>query len=371
MIVFIRIRRPVMKKLLASVLCLALAASVVLSSCGDKKDEKKKNDEANVVEEVVEEVVEYPVPEAQLDYEYEIDSFDMVAKITAYIGEGTNVVVPATITDPVYGDVVPVATIGTFAFAENENLEAVILPETVTVIEKGAFQSCPNLRAVSLPFGLTTIEANAFYNSNKIEKLGYVLGNEPTEEMLTAWTNGEEIVRPEAVVEEAEETAEVVLEATEETEEAAEEEVKLFELIGNQFPVTVEKIGFMAFSSQLNEIAWYKALTDDVVTVGNGILLKFNANADYTMDEGIKSVAYYAFSNVGPVKVTVVNPELVLDDNAIFMSDKELTFVVPSEDLAARVKTCGAMYELVLPEVPEEEAVEGEEVTEETAEVAE
>ena len=113
-----------MKKLLASVLCLALAASVVLSSCGDKKDEKKKNDEANIVEEVVEEVVEYPVPEVQLDYEYEIDSFDMVAKITAYIGEGTNVVVPATITDPVYGDVVPVATIGTFAFAENENLEA-------------------------------------------------------------------------------------------------------------------------------------------------------------------------------------------------------------------------------------------------------
>ena len=32
-----------MKKLLASVLCLALAASVVLSSCDDKKDEKKKN----------------------------------------------------------------------------------------------------------------------------------------------------------------------------------------------------------------------------------------------------------------------------------------------------------------------------------------
>ena len=367
-----------MKKLLASMLCLALAASVVLSSCDDKKDEKKKNEETNLVEEVVEEVVEYPVPEAQLDYEYEINSFDMVAKITAYTGEGTNVVVPATITDPVYGDVVPVTTIGTYAFAENEKLEAVILPETVTVIEKGAFQSCPELRAVSLPFGLETIEANAFYNSNKVEKLGYVLGNEPTEEMLAAWTNGEEIPRPEIVVEEveAEEAAEEAeVEATEETEEAEEavvEEVKLFELIGNQFPVTVKKIGFMAFSSQLNEIAWYKALTDDVVTVGDGILLKFYAEADYTMDESIKSVAYYAFSNVGPVKVTVVNPEIEIDDNAIFMSDKALTFAVPeaATELAAKVKSCGASYELYAVET--EEAVEGEAAEgEETAEVTE
>ena len=366
-----------MKKLLASVLCLALAGCVVLSSCGKKDDKEKKNELTEVVEEAVEEVVEYPVPEQQLDFEYEIDSFDMVAKITGYIGEGTNVVVPDTITDPVYGDVVPVTKIGTYAFAENEALEAVILPETVTVIEKGAFQSCPNLKAVSLPFGLTTIESNAFYNSNKVEKLGYVLGNEPTEEQIAAFLAGEELVAEEVVVEETAEVAEEAAEETAETEEAEVEEVKLFDLIGNQFPVTVSNIGFMAYSSQLNEIAWYSNLKGDVVVVGDGVLLKFNANADYTMDESIKSVAYYAFSNVGPVKVTVTNPELVLDDNAIFMSDKELTFVVPSEDLAARVKTCGAMYELVLPEVPEEEvaegeeAVEGEEVTEETAEAAE
>ena len=305
MSVFIKIRRLVMKKFLTSMLFLALAGSVVLSSCADKNDEKKKNEENQVVDEVTEEISQVAVPEEQLDFEFEINTFNMEATITGYVGEKANVVVPDTITDPVYGDVVPVTKIGTYAFAENETIVAVKLPETVTDIEKGAFQSCPQLRAVALPVGLKAIDDYAFYNSNKIEKLGCVIENEATEEK------------------------------------------DLFEVIGNEFPSTVESIGFMAFSSQLNEIAWYKALTDDVVVIGDGILLKFNAKKDYTIDEGVKSVAYYAFSNVGPVKITVTNPELELDDNAVFMSDKALTFVVPADakDLASAVKLCGASYE--------------------------
>ena len=328
MSVFIKIRRLVMKKLLASMLCLALAGSVVLSSCG-KKDEKKENvieNQQTVVEEqeIVQEVVEIQVPEQQLDFEFEIDSFDMEAKITQYLGDATEVVIPDTITDPVYGDVVPVTKIGTYAFGENEAIEAVVLPETVTVIQKGAFQSCPNLRAVSLPNGLTTIEEKAFYNSNKIEKLGMVIDNE------------------------------------------SEQEASLFDKIGNEFPATVTEIGFMAFSSQLNEIAWYSALEGDVVVIGDGILLKFNGEEDYTMDEGIKSIAYYAFSNVGPIRITVTNTDVQFDENSIFMCDKEFTFVVPEEatELASTIKSCGAAYELLVPE-----AAEGEEVT--SVEVAE
>jgi len=329
-----------MKKIFASMLCIALAGTVALSACGKKevKEEKKEV----VQNEVVEEVVEIEVPEAQLDYEFEINTFDMVATITAYLGEEAQVVVPDTITDPVYGDVVPVAAIGTYAFAENEFIEAVVLPETVTVIEKGAFQSCPNLRAVSLPEGLETIEAYAFYNSNKIDKLGAAVAEEETEEAV----------------------------------EGEEAEVVLYDKITNEFPSTVTEIGFMAFSSQLNEIPWYSAQSGNVVVVGDGILLKFGGTADYVMTEDIKKVAYYAFSNTGALKVTVVNPEIEFDENAVFMSDAALTFVVPegSEDLAGTIKACGAAYEFYEVEVPEEEAVEGEEVvTEEvvTEEVAE
>ncbi len=359
-----------MKKLLACTLCLALAGSAVLGSCGKEEKKEKKEKETEIVE-VVEEVVEYEVPEEQLDFEFEIDTFDMVAKITGYIGEKTQVVIPDTITDPVYGDVVPVATIGTYAFAENENIEVVILPETVTEIEKGVFQSCPNLRAVSLPFGLETIGVNAFYNSNKIDKLGMVIGNEPTEEQLAALNPVEEEA-VEAVAEEpaAEEAVEEVAEESAVEEGETEEVVDLYSLIGNEFPVTVSEIGFMAFSSQLNEIAWYSALEGDVVVVGDGVLLKFKANADYTLDESIKSVAYYAFSNVGPVKVTVTNPEITFDANAIFMSDKALTFVLPegAEELAATIKSCGGAYEFP---VVEEEAAEGEEAEAEGEEATE
>ncbi len=335
-----------MKKIFASMLCLGLAGAVVLSACG-KKAVKKENEEVVVENEVVEETVTIEVPSSQLDYEFEINTFDMTAKITAYLGEDSEVIVPDTITDPVYGDVVPVTVIGTYAFAENEAIEAVALPETVTDIEKGAFQSCPNLCAVSLPASLEVIEANAFYNSNKIDKLGM-------------------LPYPVAVAEEVEETQETA-EGEEAAEEAVEEEkAPLYDAIGNEFPSTVSEIGFMAFSSQLNEIAWYSALKDTAVVVGDGILLKYNGNGDYTLTQDIKSVAYYAFSNVGAVKITVENGELELDDNAVFMSDKALTFSVPegAEDLASAVKANGALYEFYEVEVPEEEAAE----TEETAE---
>lgn len=334
-----------MKKIFASMLCLGLAGTVVLSACG-KKDVKKEQDEVVVENEVVEDVVTIEVPEAQLDFEFEVNTFDMTAKITGYIGEKTNVVVPDTITDPVYGDVVPVTEIGTYAFAENETLEAVALPETVTVIGKGAFQSCPALRAVSLPAALEKIGANAFYNSNNIDKLGMLLSSAEAAE-------GEEaVVEEEAAAEQ-------------------EDEATLYDIIGNEFPSTVNEIGFMAFSSQLNEIAWYSALKDEAVVVGDGILLKFNGTGDYTLNEDIKSVAYYAFSNTGAVKITVENAELELDDNAVFMSDKELTFAIPqeAEDLAASVKANGALYEFYGVEEATEEAAEGEEAdTQEAAE---
>ncbi len=313
---FLQIRSFTMKKILVSMLCLGLAGAVLLSACG-KKETKKE--EVVVENEVVDEVVTIEVPEAQLDYEFEVNTFDMTAKITGYLGEEAEVIVPDTITDPVYGDVVPVTVIGTYVFAENETIETVVIPETVTVIEKGAFQSCPNLRAVSLPAALETIEANAFYNSNNIDKLGMLM-------------------YPVAATEEA--------------------KGPLYDAIGNEFPATVTEIGFMAFSSQLNEIAWYSALKDQAVVVGDGILLKFNGNNDYTLSKDVKSVAYYALSGTDAVKITVENAELELDDNAVFMSDKALTFSVPegAEDLALAVKANGALYEFYEVEVPEEEA---------------
>lgn len=294
-----------MKKIFTTVACLALAGTVVLSGCGKKDDEKEKDKKTEKKEEEVIEEIKIEIPDEQKDFEVSVNTFDMTATISAYNGDKEEVIVPETVVDPQFGDVVPVVAIGEYAFAENETLKAVSLPASVTEIRKGAFQSCPALEGVLLPEGLEVIEANAFYNSSSLKKLG---------------TAGEE----------------------------ANADVSVLDRISDKFPETVKSIGFMAFSSQLNETPWYASLKGGVVTVGDGILLKYKSG-NLTIDENIKSVAYYAFSNIGGERITVTNPDVQFDDNAIFMCDKELTFVLPdgANDLAAKVKSCGASYEFV------------------------
>ncbi len=61
-----------------------------------------------------------------------------------------------------YGVAAGTTAIGESAFAGNEALCSVTLPDTVRTIGEAAFESCQNLTRVELPEGLRTIEANAF-----------------------------------------------------------------------------------------------------------------------------------------------------------------------------------------------------------------
>ena len=275
-----------MKKIIAATLCLSLAATAFLASC--KKEEKAEEKNNSVVgEDVLEEVIE--IPAEQEDYEIEIADFgdDYVtgAVIKAYLGEEKEIKVIETAMDPDTGEVWPVMAIGSSAFVNNENVEVVIVPETVVEIRAGAFESCPNLKAVSLPAGLLTIGDQAFFNSTKLEKLGMLL---PVEEP-----------------EEAEETAEA--EAAEE-EQAEEEVVSLAESIGDEFPSTVTYIGKYAFNANIGiSSPWFDKLvnTNENVILGDGVLVKVkNANETvYDFDNPVKSVAYYAFENLNGVNL--------------------------------------------------------------------
>ena len=60
----------------------------------------------------------------------------------------------------------PVTTIGTSAFENCSNLQAVTLPNSITTIYTDAFYGCTKLGSVNLPEGLTTINQRAFYNCN-------------------------------------------------------------------------------------------------------------------------------------------------------------------------------------------------------------
>ena len=257
-----------MKKILMSALCLGLAATVLLASCG-KKDETKTNEKEQkpVVEDtaVEEEAPEIVLPEYQLDYEVKIDGMDLTATIVEYKGNADTVAIPATVIDPEYGDECPVVAIGASAFLGNETLKEISFPETLTSIEEGAFQNCSALEKVTLPEGVKKIGAKAFYNS------------------------------------------------------------KLTEI---NIPATVKEIGKFAFSTQLNETPWYAAQKEPLVVVGDGILLKYNGTEDVELGEDIKSIAYYAFSEAGAITVTLPAGLESIDSDAIFEADGKTEVVL-------------------------------------------
>ena len=77
--------------------------------------------------------------------------------------------------------------IGTIAFYENKNIQEVILPDTLRIIENNAFNLCENLEKITFPEGLERIDDNAFCNCldlvsitvpNSIKYVGYGLFND-------------------------------------------------------------------------------------------------------------------------------------------------------------------------------------------------
>ena len=267
-----------MKKILVTVLCLAMATAT-FTACSSKRynpDEEKSKAPVNSPVAVTDEDA-YEVPEEQKDFEVDIemDSVTEAIKITAYNGEAEELEIPATLVHPSYGEL-PVVSIGEAAFLGNDTLKKVVVPEGVTAVKAGAFQSCSALTDVVLPEGLEKIGDSAFESS--------------------ALTN-------------------------------------------INIPSTVKTIGKHAFSTQLNQTPWYKAQTAQKVIVGDGILLKYNGSGDVTFGDEVKAVAYYAFQSPGAINVKFNYDLESFDNMAVYETEGTYTinFLVPYKSNAEKL----------------------------------
>lgn len=96
-------------------------------------------------------------------YQYEIRSGGAV--ITSYIGEESEVIIPASLGG------YPVRVIGENAFSSRYDVERVVVPEGVTELERVAFRYCPGMTDIQLPSTLRIIGDNAFYRCEGLEEV--------------------------------------------------------------------------------------------------------------------------------------------------------------------------------------------------------
>ena len=85
--------------------------------------------------------------------------------ITGYTGQAEYVAIP----DEIAG--LAVIKIDSSAFAKNETIKNVSIPETVQVIGESAFTDCKALEAVTLPDSVTEVGAMAFNNCTTLKKV--------------------------------------------------------------------------------------------------------------------------------------------------------------------------------------------------------
>ena len=164
------------KKLVMVMISTMLVAS--LMACGSKKEasgkastkteqsannndtkDAKKTEEKELSYETIK---DYPVTKAS-DFETFPTTYDSenasITAIGSYNGSDKVVVIPSEI------DGKKVTEIDKMAFANNETVEGIVVPDTVEYIRDGAFGNCENLKYVVLSKNLKAIEEGVFVNT--------------------------------------------------------------------------------------------------------------------------------------------------------------------------------------------------------------
>lgn len=167
------------KKLLCGMLAAAMVAGSVQESA------LVYAAEVNVESEAVNGV-------SESDFVFDKES----AAITEYIGNSDVIEIPATI------DGIAVKTIADVAFAGNDGITEVVIPEGITTIGAEAFLRCRNLKKVTIPDSVTALGELAFFRCESLRTI--TLGNGITaigENTFYGCTSLKTIEIPESVTE--------------------------------------------------------------------------------------------------------------------------------------------------------------------------
>ena len=132
--------------------------------------EEAVEEELEEVEDVVEEVTEDTselLAETEGDFQY-YDNYDGTVYVSEYIGNATEVTIPATLGGRT------VTEIGSSAFANNTRLKKVVIGTNITRIENSAFSGCVNLRSINIPSSILSVGGSVFSGCTNLKTAGPV-----------------------------------------------------------------------------------------------------------------------------------------------------------------------------------------------------
>ncbi len=164
------------KKLVMVMISTMLVAS--LMACGSKKEtsgkastkteqsannngikDAKKTEGKELSYDTIKDYPETKASDFQTETTRDYSDDTTVTAACVYSGKDKVVVVPSEI------DGKKVVEIGQLTFANNKDVEGIVIPDTVEHISTGAFGNCENLKYVVLSKNLKAIEEGAFVNT--------------------------------------------------------------------------------------------------------------------------------------------------------------------------------------------------------------
>jgi len=110
--------------------------------------------------------IDRPAESPAKDFTYEPLN-GLYAKITKYVGTDKFVVIPEKIDD------YTIQVIGVEAFFDNQQVEYIIVPDTVTEFQKQAFSCCYALKDIDMGNGVTTIGNWVFYDNPSLKSISF------------------------------------------------------------------------------------------------------------------------------------------------------------------------------------------------------
>lgn len=125
---------------------------------------------------------------------YEYEKVEGGVKITKYIGEATDVTIPEKIGGKT------VVAIGQSAF-DAAHIESLVVPKTVTSIEKYAFRRCHDLKSVTLNANIKVLETSLFHYCAHLQEVNIPDTVELIKDNVFGHTGLKSIVIPDSVKE--------------------------------------------------------------------------------------------------------------------------------------------------------------------------